>query len=108
MVKEIKGYDRKYFVSDEGIVYKYNMKAMHPHVNSKTGYCHLHLWKNGKPQTTYVHRLVAEAFVENKYGKNVVNHLDYDKRNNRDYNTAITAIKRRNKDANFFIYVNSY
>lgn len=82
MIKEIKGYDRKYFVSDVGIVYKSNMKAMHPQVNTRTGYCHLLLWKNGKPHTRYVHRLVAECFLPNPCGKREVNHKDGNKQNN--------------------------
>lgn len=82
MIKEIKGYDRKYFVSDEGIVYTSNMRAMKPNVNSKTGYCHLHLWKNGKPHTKMVHRLVAEYFVLNPDFKREVNHKDGNKQNN--------------------------
>lgn len=82
MVKEIKGYDRKYFVSDEGIVYTSNMKVMHPGVNSKTGYCHVWLRKNGKGKTNYIHRLVAEYFLQNPECKKEVNHKDGNKQNN--------------------------
>ena len=39
------------------------------------------LRKEGKRKNFYVHRLVAEAFCERTHG-NVVNHIDYNKRNN--------------------------
>lgn len=34
------------------------------------------------PTPKYLHRLVAETFIENKYGKSQVNHIDGDKKNN--------------------------
>lgn len=47
-----------------------------------TGYVGVTLCKNGKKTNKRVHRLVAEAFIENKENKTQVNHLDGNKTNN--------------------------
>ena len=41
----------------------------------------------------YVHRLVAENFLEKKEGKNIVNHIDQNKKNNFSENLEWTDIK---------------
>lgn len=56
-----------------------------PHDNSK-GYQYVSLSKNGIKHNRYVHRLVAEAFIKNVSGGSIVNHLDYNKSNNRSDN----------------------
>ena len=51
-------------------------------VNVGTGYLQVGLWKNKKTKRCYVHRLVAEAFLENPDNLPQVNHKDEDKTNN--------------------------
>ena len=46
------------------------------------GYLQVHLRKNGKPKWCYVHRLIAETFLENPENKPQINHKDEDKTNN--------------------------
>ena len=46
------------------------------------GYMRVDLWANGKRHHLKVHRLVAQAFVPNPYGKPQVNHKDGNNRNN--------------------------
>lgn len=50
---------------------------------TKTGYCIVRLSNNGVKKTKYIHRLVAEHFIENKLNKPEINHIDGDKKNNR-------------------------
>jgi hypothetical protein len=47
-----------------------------------SGYCVLSLPKNGKVKLCKIHRLVAEAFLENADNKPFVDHKDGDKLNN--------------------------
>ena len=81
--KQIKGYD-DYYVSSRGNVYsKKTEKIMIPSPRGKTSpYLSVVLRKDGAQKTYSVHRLVAEAFIPNPYGKETVNHLDGDKTNN--------------------------
>lgn len=51
-------------------------------IKDKTGYLHVILWSNGKPKTKRIHRLVAEAFIENPDNLEQVNHKDEVKTNN--------------------------
>ena len=46
------------------------------------GYLQVHLRKNGKPKWCYVHRLIAETFLENPENIPQVNHKDENKTNN--------------------------
>ena len=49
---------------------------------SDSGYQVINLRKNGKQKTHYVHRLVAEAFVDNPAEKRCVDHIDGNRTNN--------------------------
>ena len=46
----------------------------------KDGYLDVGLAKNGTNKRLLVHRLVAEAFLENTVGKLTVDHIDSDKK----------------------------
>ena len=51
------------------------------HMHDK-GYKIVSLTKDGKTKNVFVHRLVAEAFIDNPYNLPMVNHKDEDKTNN--------------------------
>lgn len=68
------------------------------------GYIGVQLWKNGKCKSYLVHRLVAQAFLNNPYNLTEVNHKDEDKSNNnvnniewcnRVYNNNYGTVKQR-------------
>lgn len=51
-------------------------------VMSNSGYFCVRLWDRGRSRNSFVHRLVAQAFVPNPEHKPEVNHIDGDKTNN--------------------------
>jgi hypothetical protein len=70
-------------VNDNGRNYSKQLQAkqMKQSVNTN-GYKIVSLTKDGKTKNLYVHRLVAEAFVQNEDELPMVNHKDEDKTNN--------------------------
>ena len=85
--KDVKGYEGKYQISSYGNIRSLNYhrsgecKLMCP-VLKKTGYYQINLYLNGKYKSKRIHKLVAEAFLENPDNLEVVNHIDGDKTNN--------------------------
>ena len=95
--KDIKGYEGLYQVSNLGYIkslsktkeiinnnkkYVKTIKEKELKGNFHQGYRTVGLVKNGKMKTTYIHRLVAEAFIPNPNNYPMVNHIDEDKSNN--------------------------
>lgn len=78
-VKEFKGY----LVSTHGRVFSLKTnKYLKPHYGS-CGYLNVFLY-NGKNKkfTRKIHRLVGLTFIENKFNKPQINHIDCNKHNN--------------------------
>lgn len=120
--KDITGYEGYYQVSNKGRVRSLDRKVECFHGRKATrlgqirkqsrnngGYCCVVLSKNSKHKTFDVHRLVAQAFLENPNPDFEVNHKDGDKTNNdvdnlewvsRSYNLA-HSYKVCGRDNNF-------
>lgn len=97
--KAVKGYEGMYEVSNRGNVrsvdriihlknrwggitdHLYKGIVKKPHV-MPNGYVMIDLNKNGKHDRRLMHRLVGEHFLEKPDGKNYINHLDGNTRNN--------------------------
>lgn len=58
-----------------------NVHIMKPKKN-KSGYLQARLTKNGKHYYLYMHRLVAQAFIQNPNNKFYVNHINGNKEDN--------------------------
>lgn len=79
---EIKDYPN-YLVNRNGKVFsKKNNKFLSPNIH-KTGYTKIVLCKDAKTKTFLVHRLVADAYLENRENKKTVNHINGIKTDNR-------------------------
>ena len=74
---------RSVSVNDNGRIYDkpIGSRQMRQALHSN-GYKVVSLTKNGITKTVFVHRIVAEAFLENEQGLPMVNHKDEDKTNN--------------------------
>lgn len=100
--KDIAGYEGLYQVSNLGNVRSLNyrrhgyVKQLTPKVNNK-GYLWVELSFNRKRRCFSIHRLVAEAFVDNPYDFPEVNHIDEIKQNNKHDNLEWCTHKYNNQ-----------
>jgi hypothetical protein len=85
--KDIRGYEGLYRVSNYGRIKslgndkKRKEKILTSFING-VGYVLIKLSKEGKQYNHRLHRLVAEAFIDNPLNKPEVNHIDGNKSNN--------------------------
>lgn len=88
--KEVYGFDILFEISNKGRVrtkhhgkqgYKKEYRYIEPTDNGN-GYLRMNVRQNNHPKTIYIHRLVADAFVENPNKYCEVNHKDENKHNN--------------------------
>ena len=106
--KRIKGYENLYVISNEGRVFSLprQVKKSNGQIQNKTGrilklktnstgYLRVILTnEQGKNKRFFIHRLVAEHFVERKNAQfNIVNHLDCNPQNNKADNLEWTTLK---------------
>ena len=98
--KPIPGYEGKYEVSDFGRVRSHQRRPrfLKPFV-SKWWYEIVSLSDGGVGRKFQVHRLVALAFVEMRPGKEIVDHLDGNKRNNRFNNLEWCTVQENTQRA---------
>lgn len=94
--KDIKGFENLYQVSNLGRVkslpkihncyefknYLTKEKFLKGYPNSK-GYLRVYLKRDKKEHKKFIHRLVAESFLENPFNKKEVNHIDHNILNNK-------------------------
>lgn len=80
--KDIDGYEGLYRVSSHGDVISVRSGNLMTPAVDKYGYFNVCLTKDGRSVSRKVHRLVAQAFIENPLNKEQVNHIDENKANN--------------------------
>lgn len=85
--KDVKNYEGLYKISNLGNVYSVNTgKILKPNNKTKCRYLYVVLYKDGKPKTVNIHRLIAMAFIPNPENKPVIDHIDGNRTNNSIYN----------------------
>jgi len=80
-MRDIKGYEGLYKVTEDGNIYNIKRKKFLKNVLSER-YLIVLLYNKGKRKRYYVHRLVAQSYCSNEYNKEHVNHIDLNKTNN--------------------------
>jgi hypothetical protein len=98
-----------YKVDELGNVYGLSNNKLKP-ATDKKGYLRVGLMINKKLQTKKVHRLVAQAFIENPQNKPCVNHINCIKSDNRVLNLEWCTHKENTQHAiknNVFSFQNS-
>jgi len=83
--KDVVGYEQYFKVSNDGKIYSKRTNKLLVLGLSKKGYPVLSTrigGRKGKALCLKVHRLVAEAFIENTDNKRFINHIDGNKENN--------------------------
>jgi hypothetical protein len=103
----IKGYNKKYIVTEFGEIFSLQYKEIRKikfSVCSKgkygKGYLKCGLSKNNKSITVMVHQIVAENFLEKKEKSMVINHIDGDSFNNYYKNLEFMTQRENLLDAN--------
>ena len=86
-MRDVVGFEGHYAVDEDGIVYSLNYRRSGKTralkvCKGSTGYFHVSLHKNGKQKTKKVHRLVAQAYLENYSEDLQVDHIDRVRTNN--------------------------
>lgn len=102
--KDITGYEGKYQVSNLGNVKSLNYRGngkeriLKPRPVSSTGYLAVTLSNSDTQKTLKVHRLVAQAFIENPNNKPCVDHINTNKTDNRADNLRWVTRKENNNN----------
>ena len=84
--KPVPGYEGYYEVSNLGRVKSLRSNRLRVLSPNSRKYLGLQLYKDGKANSVHVHRLVAEVFCERLEGKDVVDHINSNKNDNRAEN----------------------
>lgn len=79
--KPLVGFDN-YMISNNGSLINGATGKMLKLRLDKDGYLRTNIYKEGKSVTVRIHRLVAEAFIENPDNKRLVDHIDRNLNNN--------------------------
>ncbi len=71
-----------YLIYPDGRVFSKKSNKYLKFSDNKSGYYYVHLFKNNKPKSFRVHRLVAIHYIDNPDNLNEVDHIDREKHNN--------------------------
>lgn len=109
--EDVKGFENKYAISNLGRLKNKLNNHIYKFTNKNGDYFSVILYDNFHKKHTRIHRLVAEAFIPNPLNKSQIDHIDFNKQNNRVDNLRWVTGKeniKNNIEANKFYYVGYY
>ena len=80
--KDIKGYEGYYQASNLGRIKSIRAKKIMSTEKHSRGYPQINFHVNGVRKILYIHRIIAETFLENNDKLKTVDHIDENKKNN--------------------------
>ena len=83
---DVPGYENLYLISSHGNVYSIVSRQLIKPIDNGNGYIYVTLHKNGRSKNMYIHRMVATLFLPNSKNLPVVNHKDFNRKNNQTEN----------------------
>ena len=90
-----------YIIFMNGKIYnKKKNRFIKSSVDKSTGYFKLHLYKNKKEYTFYLHRILGECFIKNSHNLPTIDHIDRDRLNNKINNLRWSSITLQNINKN--------
>ena len=82
--RDVPGFKGKYAATRDGDIWSYETnRFLKPEPVSNTGYLKVNL---GKGNTQNIHDIVAQCFLERPEGKDIVNHINHNRQDNRARN----------------------
>src|SRR5690242_283644 len=87
-----------YYINIYGTVYNSKTDYILEQTDNGNGYLDVRLTRGGKSKHKYVHRLLAEAFIEKLDGCGVVNHRNRTRTDNRLSNLEWTTDRRNQQN----------
>lgn len=75
--------NKNYYVFKNGTIYNTIRKSIIKPIKNASGYCYISLSNNKIKKNYYIHRIVAEHFIENNLNKEQVNHKNKKRDDNR-------------------------
>jgi hypothetical protein len=97
--RHVPGFENVYAINPLGEIKRIETGKVLKAAIAKNGYYVVSLWKNNKGKTMYIHRMLAEVFIENPNNERTVNHIDGDKTNNDLSNLEWVSYSENNKHA---------
>ncbi|WP_455094397.1 NUMOD4 domain-containing protein [Prevotella koreensis] len=90
-------------IQNNGVFHTRKSKVLKPQINKKNGYFQVMLVIHKRCRLFYIHRLVAEAFVENPYNLELVSHINNDDTDNRAENLIYMSRSiKKNKELKLY------